>query len=329
MMDPFVFVICVRNPEDSLVNEYQVIEGLLERTVASLFNQTYSNVHIVVVCHRTPAWASKYSERLHILNVSGNTVFIPNPPKTIDKALRWIIGSLFSMNQLCARYLMLMDADDYVNINLAQYFIDKDATEDDVDFYLVANGVHTTLEVSPDHQVSYRRAYIVEQFDQTCGSCRIFKAAALKKHLQKIHANLLDTFSHWNTPNGLRTTAIPADKIEWLNDVSRNMQGEDGLLMTLGKHVLQEKAFRYLQIPMLGSAKGCGHGNHQGIRKGEAHWHGMIKRIPMNKFLPLFGLDQGAKAHYFAGITDDAHYLSAYLRRVNDYLGKRIRRTVS
>ena len=145
---PFTFVICLRNPGDKIVKNYQLIETLLEKTVSSLFKQTYSNVHVVIVCNRTPAWAANYGKSLHILNVSNSPVFLPDHShKNIDKGLRWSIGSLFTLAKHGARYVMLMDADDYVNIHLAKYLIDLKDTDDNVDFYMIDKGIHTSLHL--------------------------------------------------------------------------------------------------------------------------------------------------------------------------------------
>jgi len=305
----FTFVICLRNPLDKAVNNYALLEDLLKMTVASLSEQTYPNVHIVVVCHQAPQWLSEFGDNVHILNVSGNSVFLPDANATaLDKSLRWIIGAVYALSNLNPKFIMLMDADDYVNVSLADHCFGSISDAGEYDFYLINSGVQVALHIPADGTISFSRAFVVNQFDQTCGSCRVFMADRLRERLlEKVSPLLLEKFSGiFPRTDSVREVVVAPDCVEWLFEASQDARKESGFFSTFGRHINQDIEFTYSALEILGAAKGCGHGNHEGHRRGGLHFERIVRKMPMDEFISTFGLERiGRKSHFVAGILCD------------------------
>ena len=288
----FVFVIPVRNPEDDKVSNYQCIETALHETVRSLTRQTWENTHVVVVCHQVPLWSSDYSNQVTFLDVSNLSVFPPNTnPVRVDKGLKYIIGILYAKKNLNPVLVMPMDADDYVNINLAKSLIWKNHFNKLSDGYMIKKGLHINLEVTPQYSIEYEAAYQIRNFDHSCGSCRIFKSRSLMKRLRSIDTNIAEKFSYWPSKLPNASLKVPEEPVIWLSDRSKSTyHTEDSIVNILGRHINQNAYFKFSSLSLIGAAKGCGHGNHDGPRQGEVHQDKLISDFPIQKFYGEFGV---------------------------------------
>jgi hypothetical protein len=288
----FVFVISVRNPEDDKVNDYDCIEAVLHKTVQSLIRQTYENIHIIIVCHRIPSWSDGIGDKVSFLNVSGISVFPPNQNSVrVDKGLKYIIGVLYAVSIFNPKLIMPMDSDDYVNTSLAKTLICKKHFRNKFDGYVINKGLHVTLDITPDYLIDYKTAYLIKGFDRTCGSCRIFKARSLRERIGSIDISLENKFSIWPSKSQNLSVKVPSKPVEYLSDISKSSYShENSIVNILGRHINQEAYFRLLPLSLIGAAKGCGHGNHDGPKQGLVHKDKAIGSFSTQNFCHDFGL---------------------------------------
>lgn len=293
MADPcFAFVIPVRNPLDEKVKDYRTIESLLRMTISSLLRQTHPNVAVVVVCHGAPEWSTEFDDRVRFLNVSNDDVFGPDQhATTIDKGMRFTVGTLYAADTFDPELIMLLDADDYANVRLAEHLLPLHAAGNDVDCYMIHRGVHAGVQVGHDYVTRYRYAVEVEEFDFTCGSCRVFDTASLLESLTSIDAVIRDRFGGWAEADERGCVIVHPDPLEWLlRSVESAKEDRDHIINVLGRHTRQRRAFSVRYVDIVGAAKGCGHGNHNGPRAGAVHWHRAKRNMGVGEFLKTFGL---------------------------------------
>ncbi len=292
----FVFVIPVRNPKDDKVTDYQCIETALRETVRSLTSQTWKNTRVVIACHRIPDWSNHFGDKVTFLNVDHIPVFPPNTnPVRVDKGLKYVMGILYAYHVLNPALIMPMDADDYINVTLAKSLIWRSRFSRGIDGYLVKKGLHVNLRITPEYAIKYEAAYQIKGFDQSCGSCRIFKAGSLVQKLKSIDPEIIERLSQWPTKAADASITVPAEPVMWLSDRSQSTYlTEDSMVNILGRHIRQKDYFKFSKLSSIGAAKGCGHGNHDGPRQGEIHQDKLIGEFPLPKFYRDFGIDPEA-----------------------------------
>lgn len=293
--EAFVLVIPVRNPQDQKVIDYSCIEAILHETVRSLTQQSYSHTHIVIVCHKIPSWGGTIGNNVTFLNVSNIPAFPANKnPVRVDKGLKYIIGILYAKNNLNPDLIMPMDADDYVNVKLASKLVKKDKFNrfnSNRDGYILKKGLHVNLQIAADYSVNYEVAYLVEEFDRTCGSCRVFKTDALMKSIETIDVDIASRFSYWPLRSQNASVTVPAEPVMWLSDISQpHYLSENNIVNILGRHIKQSPYFKLAPLNFVGAAKGCGHGNHDGPKQGEVHMDKIIGNISAQQFCSNFGI---------------------------------------
>ncbi|KAI9132430.1 hypothetical protein [Acaryochloris sp. CCMEE 5410] len=288
----FVFVIPVRNPRDQKVVDYSCIEAVLHETVKSLVQQTYLHTHIVIVCHKIPPWSKSIGSKVTFLNVSNIPTFPPDEnPVRVDKGLKYIIGILYAKHNLNPFLIMPIDADDYVNIRLARKLVNKGQFNKNLDGYILKKGLHVNLEIAPDYSVDYEAAYVVREFDRTCGSCRVFKTDALIKSIETIDSDIASKFSCWPLRSQNASVTVPAEPVVWLSNISQpHYLSENNIVNILGRHINQSAYFKLVPLNFIGAAKGCGHGNHDGPKQGKIHMDKSIGTISVQKFCSDFGI---------------------------------------
>lgn len=299
---PFVFVIPVRNPDDDKVNNYHCIEAVLHKTVESLTKQVYENIQVIVVCHRIPSWSSSLGDKITFLDVSRIPIFPPNRnPVKIDKGLKYTIGILYAQHTFKPALIMPMDSDDYVNTSLAKKLIAKKYFSDKLDGYIIKKGLHVTLSLESNFSMSYGSAYLVREFDRTCGSCRIFKIDSLMKKIRAINTDLEHRFMSWPSKSHDLSIIVPSEPVEYLSNISKDSYfNEESIINTLGRHINQDAYFRLSPLSLIGAAKGCGHGNHDGPKQGVVHGERVISRYPTEKFYHNFGLVEKSHRSFFS-----------------------------
>jgi hypothetical protein len=306
----FAFIIPVRNPDDSKVKDYEIIELLLDTTLRSLVKQNNANIHIVVVSHRTSKAVSSLPQNTTFLNVDHIDTFKAGRNSVhIDKGFKYVIGILFAVRHFNPRFIMPMDADDYVHINLSSH-VREIAHQANalIDGFILRRGVHVQMRIASKRKIIYDHAYEVFDFNRTCGSCRIFNAKKLSSTISSRISGVDAKFSDWPEPDSSNTVLVPSEPVYWLDEVSNltNNLPEDWLddvsylsnlpeasfIYALGNHVDQDVYFNFVQLKLAGAAKGCGHGNHDGRRRGAVHLDRAVATYPIKKFLVDFGLSE-------------------------------------
>ena len=279
---PFTFVIPVVHPEGPKVADYALVETALKASLTSYLAQDGADCAAVVVAHRRPAWADAFGARLHFIDLGDHPGFAPGANAVQeDKGMKYTLGALYAAQVLGAGEIMLVDADDYARRDLVTAV--RPALETATDGVIVTRGVHAL--VAPDtNGLNLRAAFQIDQFDISCGTCRVFHARAL---LGAIHAAVPGAEDagfddHAPTPALLAAvtqagTASPGDK--------------DSLIHTLGRHVWQDTHFALSPLALPLVAKACGHGNHDGHRGGDIHWHRIRKLSGRASFLRRYGLE--------------------------------------
>src|SRR6185503_9681449 len=90
---------------------------------------------------------------------------------------------------------------------------------------------------------------------------------------------------------------VPASPTRWLYSRTMGKQNEQGpaydLVHALGRHIRQERVFRLFPLAILGAAKGCGHGNHDGPRGGALREDKAVGNLAMPAFERMCGPDVG------------------------------------
>lgn len=286
------FIIPVRHPKGKKVSDYGTIEALLKTTVHSLLNQTHRNVSVIVVCSQVPDWANELDRRVTFVDVSNDDVFDPDLYHfEIDKGLRYAVGSLYAISTVRPDLIMLLDADDYVHVELAERLLSNHNGDSNLDGYLIRRGIHLGVDVQADRSVRYSFAVEVREFDFTCGSCRIFDASRLAERLLEMSPETAKRFASWQTDNSGSVVSAARETLQWLAEITEKDRAKDDHIINLmGRHERQTPYFQFQEVDYPAAAKGCGHGNHTGPRRGAIHWFRVVRRIPLSECLKAFGL---------------------------------------
>lgn len=295
----FAFILPVVHPQGNKVSNYHHVEIALKQTLKSLKRQTYRDVKIIVVCCQIPSWADQLGDNVYFLNVSQTDIFAPNRNDVrVDKGLKYILGILYAAINFKPSLYMLADADDYVDTRIADYSLQslKGQFGDNlVDGYLISKGLQVEVSVPTEGELTYQNAYLVRKFNASCGTCRIFKAESLNHKLLNVHSNIFEASKQWLAHRQENKILVPSQASIWLDSLCNNHYLEKWHIVNiLGRHIDQEDHFNFIPFPKVGAAKACGHGNHDGPRKGSLHQDKIIGKLPIDLFKGNFGIqDKG------------------------------------
>ncbi len=246
---------------------------------------------VVIVCHRVPEWAAQMPAHVYFLNLGNHPLLAADSNDVkIDKGLKYILGITWAKSIGMPRYILLCDGDDYLHRDLMATVLSAEADLGERDGFIIKNGVHALLDWD-NSSLKLRAAFQVKQFNQTCGTCRIFRAAALTKGMTTLSEQLWDLPLRWKLNKDRREVIIDASSIDTLFSVCRlYFDQEQGFVRLLGRHIRQSPAFDFLPLKAPLAAKGCGHGNHDGPRGGDLHWHRITAMVNNVTFVKNFGL---------------------------------------
>jgi hypothetical protein len=294
MSGRFAFVIPVVNPGNSKVRSYGKIESALRETLHSLLAQSHVDTGVVVVCHRIPAWAASVGDRVRFVDVGNHRAFAPNRNDVrVDKGMKYALGCLLAIGRDNARFVMLADADDFVRTDLAQAVFDIHPQFPGKDGFLITRGVHVQIDWSTDRP-AVTGAFEVASFNRTCGSCRVFDVRALRPALAELDPGFLDHARDAGEPDSRGVVSPPAELLDYLDRLTDPIRHDEaGVVRILGRHTRQRDRFSFAILEQPLAAKGCGHGNHDGRRRGEVHWGRITRFVKPAKFLEDFGLASG------------------------------------
>lgn len=286
----FAFVMPVVHPDGPKINDYKSVEAVLELTVRSLLRQSHSDVHVVVVCHRAPEWATELGKRVHFLTLGNLDGFEPNRSDVqIDKGMKYLIGSAFALDRLKATHVMLTDADDFAQVELVETLSGPGAPPPGRDGWIVTRGYHAALRKT---QAGFQLlgTFPVREFDRSCGSCRIFLGASLEHQIAGVSEGIL-RLAEAMSPSDV-TQPVPLALASHVVEITLPVADQpDSLQRLLGRHVRQAPFLDLARVAKPLMAKGCGHGNHDGPRKGEIHWDRVTGVADSRRFAETFGLD--------------------------------------
>ncbi|MFK7830973.1 MAG: glycosyltransferase family A protein [Congregibacter sp.] len=323
----FVFILPVLHPQKDSVSNYRHVEIALKTTLDSLKQQTYDDIQIIVVCCQVPDWSATAGENVHFLDVSGAEAFAANRNHyRVDIGMKFVLGALYAFEHFQCKLIMRADADDYVDIRVADYCVasmSKQLTNPEIDGYIINKGLQVEVNLSPTEDFGFQRAYLVKRFNLSCGTCRIFKHESLKREILKIDTAILTRSTHWRSEAQRNVVHVPNELSKWLDDTCKADYSADWHpINVLGRHIEQKKHFRFIPLPQLGAAKGCGHGNHVGVLEGRLHEDKIIGRIPVSLFKANFGIS-GKRAPGLGKLADFLFKLSFHFSRLSKRLTRR------
>jgi hypothetical protein len=285
-------VIPLVHPRHDAVTEYAVVERLLRATVASVLRQQDDRVRVVVAGHRVPEWGPAMGERVLFLDLGDHPALAPGKARDgrefLDKAKKLATGSLVADRLWRPDHLMLMDADDFIHVSLADALAGGGLGPGGKDGYVLTRGYHALL-TDRTETLAVRAAIAVESFDRTCGSCRIFRADALMHRIE-----VLAPGAGQLLPGQTRAMLAPRVVERVVTCLAAALeQGAAGhrAAQALGRHMWREDGLDLQPVRQPLAAKGCGHGNHVGWRGGAVHWHRATGALPVDRFMGRFGLE--------------------------------------
>ncbi|MHC4939780.1 MAG: hypothetical protein ACYTHK_12490 [Planctomycetota bacterium] len=293
----FAFVLPVVNPGRSNVSDYETVERMLRLTVSSLSRQSHPATSVVVVCHVVPDWATKCSDRVHFLELGDHPGFAVGRNErligidtgiAIDKGMKYLIGSLHALHVLRANHVMLGDADDYVDGSLASFLAGPNAPAPGRDGWIITRGYHAAMRVTADG-VELSGAFRVAGFDESCGTCRIFRARSLARHIEGFDPELPRLAGGLGSE---RIQAVPvelSDRVVAVTDPIREQP--ISLPFIIGTHIGQSPYFEFAEVRAPLAAKACGHGNHVSRRGDRIDWRRIIGVALVPSFASRFGLE--------------------------------------
>lgn len=284
----FAFVIPAVHPRHASVADYATIDRVLRLTVSSMLAQAHVDTSIVVVCHVAPPWSETCSDRVHFLVLEDHPGFAPGRNKIpIDKGMKHLIGSLYALHMLRASHVMPADHDDFVDSDLARFITGTNAPARGSDGWIFSRGYQAVLR-STETGIELNGAFRVAGFDLACGTCRVFHARALAEHIARFdpERSILATDLR---PE--RCQPVPAKLIDRVVELTDGVRDEPlSFPLVFGRHHTQSPFFglKEVRVPLV--AKGCGHGNHAGPRKGAIHWRRIRGVVRLARFAARFGL---------------------------------------
>ncbi len=279
------FVLPLVHPQGAKVENYAVVEAILRETLTSLMAQAGPSPHVVVVCHQAPDWAEDFGPQVRFLVIADHPGFAAGHNHVqVDKGMKYVLGTWVALRDHAPAWVMLMDGDDFVHRDLLTHLQVQDPPEDG---FLLAGGYHAALRPAATG-FRLEAALRVNTFNDTCGSCRVFRAEALERRIAAFQPALPPlTRDQMVDDRGVLETGF-IDLVVAATAPLRDDQA--GLIRVLGRHVRQKEHFSFTRVTEALVAKGCGHGNHDGPKAGEIHWHKVTAVTAPDRFLQDFGL---------------------------------------
>ncbi|MGR3635925.1 MAG: hypothetical protein ACU0BK_08355 [Shimia sp.] len=283
--DRLCFVVPMVHPHGRKVSDYNTVEAILKQTIRSCLLQTHKNISVIVVCHSRPEWAGELDARVSFVVLNdGPEWTAADLDVREDKGAKHLLGAQLALTKHQARAVMFLDGDDFLHKDFARLALK--ALPKDGDGLSVSRGYHAALQ-RVGARFSLKAALQVDEFQHTCGSCRVFAAQVLA-----------DRMIRW-WPRAL-TTDMFSDGLELLTDGYAQFQcvladtkgNEYSTVRILGRHAPRTMLAELTSwsVPLV--AKGCGHGNHDGPRKGEVHWNRCVGAADLAQFASDFSLEE-------------------------------------
>jgi len=175
-------VTCIKHPETA--NNFAQVNQLLQKTVDSLDKQTNPNFQLFIVCNKdSPLSINTHDIKTSIISVDfPATEYIRVIDKASeqrrwqsvrkDKGTKYLVG-LNAALKAAAEFVMFIDADDYLHKALVEHV---QQNRHNYDGFIINRGLGYQLE---SHIV-----YRIEPFNQSCGTCNIYRTSLFAPYLQ-------------------------------------------------------------------------------------------------------------------------------------------------
>ncbi len=288
----FAIIVPIVHPNGPKISDYNVVTRILRESVRSYLSQRHANTIVIVVCHEVPHWAEEVGERVKFINIGDHPTFgVGRNDVQTDKGLKYALGCLYAINVQGASLIMLGDGDDFVASNLASTAFSHLSLG--MDGLIVTRGLNLLLKPA-NGQFDLYAAYKVFDFDKTCGTCRIIPADTLIDRFQRWNGEFLTISGSFEKQGQRNEIRVDRSLLSWLGELAEPIKhDENGIIRILGRHARLSAAFELTPLPEALVAKGCGHGNHDGPKKGEIHWNRVTGMKNRKNLLHEFGLTGG------------------------------------
>lgn len=282
------FLIPVIHPGARTVADYDAVERMLGLTVRAVLRQTAGLAGIVVIAHRYPDWAVD-DPRLRVIALPDRAGLGPDVrPSRIDKAIKQSLAALIATELWDPAHLMLMDADDFVAIDLGETLSAGAFGPGGADGFLIRRGWHVVIRQTAGG-VALRAAYLVNDFDKSCGTCRIFRTSAQLERIRQIVP-----------PDVCEGVALAAGDKAALDAVLDALLAEAGpgdrpaapILDLVGRHIMLDGHLDLAPIDAPMAAKACGHDNHTGFSGASVSWNRVRGNVPVAGVAARLGVDR-------------------------------------
>ena len=288
----FAFVVPVVHPKGNKVSDYSVVERALKETLGSYTRQDAQNVVVIVVCHRIPAWADEFRGRVRFIRIGPHPRFEANANDVqIDKGMKYALGSVLAISVEKASFVMLADGDDFVRADLARYIFSRDLG--DHDGFVIRQGFNALINVTQD-RFRIVQLFRMQDFDRTCGTCRIFSRTALARELERLDPDILTWGDKLTLSEDGLEISPDSTVLDHLWKITEPVTNElYGIIRILGRHDRYGRVFDLLPLSEPLAGKACGHGNHDGPERGGVRWSGVRGCASGTEFVERFGLTGG------------------------------------
>lgn len=298
------FIIPVVHPQSPLVKDYQAVEDFMKMTLQSVVRQRHIDARAIVVCHQLPTWSRDFSDHVSFLFIPPHEHFGPTPADrtlqiekiiALDKGRKYLFGILFAEMRLSPKFVVPMDADDFVHRDLGAIINKEAERQADKDGFTFLQGYHVEFSGEAlEREVA--TAVIVDRFDLTCGSSRVFRAERIASEIAATVPTLWDRRTEMiRTENANESVLSSAflDEVATLD--AEDDQAPEDYVRRLGVHTNLAVHYRLGELERALAAKGCGHANHAGRRQGSVHWHRVIGLARRDELEDGFGLRMSAE----------------------------------
>lgn len=158
-----IFLIPFKNKETA--NSWAIASKLLNRTLRSILNQKCKDFKAIVICNQMPE-SSIIDTNIFYLKMDNPSYAHSHHLKQIDKSAKLLAGFKFAQ-QFKPNYIMAVDADDFINQEIAGYIKHNPANG----YYINKGYVYT----------SKSDLYVQQKdFNRICGTALITKADLFK-----------------------------------------------------------------------------------------------------------------------------------------------------
>lgn len=287
-----VVLIPLIHPLHPNVVDFDRVETLLQRTCASVRAARGADPQIVIVGHRRPSIS--LGDAVTFVDI-GDSTFLDGTQRTpLDKGAKLVIAASVAERLFEPSVFLTVDADDLLHVDTVAEIARRMEREDAPDVLVWTHGAE--LEITPlrGGSVHYLAANRIESFDRVCGTSR----AVARQHLFDTIldlvglAGLRSDVTRWPVPDvdGVLQLVPPmrAALDTRLDSIDRN---ERKLLAQFGSHVSHLGHME--PIALMGAAKTCGHGQHEGGARGRLHPAQTISSLDLESALVSFGLVAG------------------------------------